>query len=437
MSYHKREFQKLNDDFEEKSSILLNDDNPSIDQFETVIDSYNAIISYAVLDYERKKEATREFIQSTIGVNRITLQRCFGKLNLPIILPGKLLSTIHYLPQQKDNSNANQSSVPHAKSDDSDPNSAAKDNSKSIPAGNSEKNNTHTMAQTVDTFLKSASNIINYKFNGDPLKVNGFIADAKLVASLAQNEDTKQFCLTFVKSRLEGRAEESIPDDCDSVEKLTKALKEKLKPDNSNIIEGKILALRLQKSDYSKFAEEAEKLGEALRRSLIVEGLTKQKSEEMTIRRMVELCRKTAKADVVKSVLESTKYDSAADVIATFITQSDIARREYKETQLNRQKKSNSNNAGNGNGQRNKNYNKNRNNGGNRSNDNRPNENRSNGNYRGRNNQNNQNQQQRGRNNNNRPNRQEHTIRLVSGSQPSTSAEQPQQQQEQFFRLEN
>lgn len=110
----------------------------------------------------------------------------------------------------------------------------------------------------------------------------------------------------------------------------------------------------------------------------------------MTIRR------KTARADVVKSVLESSKYENSADVIATFITQSDIARREFKEAQLLKQKKGNNNK-----------------NGGNRSNDYRSN----NSNNRGRSYQNNQNgnnnQQQRGRNDN-RQNRQEHTIRVVT-----------------------
>lgn len=429
MSYHKKEFQKLNDDFENKSSTLLNDDNPSIDQFEYVLDSYNAIISYAVIDYERKKDATKEFIQSTIRVNRITLQRCYEKLKLPIILPGKLLSTIHYLPQLKDNSSANLGV-------NSDSNKMPNSQNTGSNSADNQSHSHANMPQTTEKYLKIIGPTLSYKYSGDPLKLNSFITDIKIAYSLAQNDETKGFCLLYVKSRLDGRAEECIPENCESIDELIKALKEKIKPDNSSIIEGKILALRLIQGDYTKFAADAEKLGEALRRSLIVEGLTKQKSEELTIRRMVELCRKTSKVDVVKSVLESTKYDSAADVIATFISQSDIARREYKESQTNKPKKnySNGNKNTNDNGQRNKNFNKNRgnfNNGGNRSN-----ENQSNGNYRGRNNQNGQNQQQRGRNNN-RPNRQEHTIRLVSGTRSGPAAEQtPQQQQEQFFRLE-
>lgn len=419
MSYHKREFQRINDEFTEASSSLLDDASPSIDQLESVLDAYNAIVSYSSIDYEKKKKSTREFIESSLSVNRITLQRCYEKLKLPIILPAKLLSTIHYIkPVNSGQSSEEKNSLTS--------NSTQTETSEQTNNSSQTDQNNSKMAQTIEQFLKSASSVINYKFNGDPLKVNSFIKDAQLIHAMAENDRTRAFCLEFLKSRVEGKAEEAIPDDCDTVEKLTHAFKEKLKPDNSTVVEGKILALRLQKGDYSKFATEAEKLGEALRRSLISEDFTKAKAEEISIKRMIELCRKTARSDVVKSVLESTKYNSCKEVIATFITQCDIVRRENKEFQPNNSKKSNSKGTS-----YNKGPNKNKTNGDNSSNKN-PNYR---GNNRNQNNQNGKSQQNRTRSNRNGT---EHTIRLVSGAQPSTSVEQPQQEtQEQFFRLEN
>lgn len=458
MSYRKVEFNNLNDEFGDISSDFLNSDTPTTNDLERVLDAYNAIISYSEIDWDRKKRSTKEFITSTIGVNRITVQRCFEKLNLPVVLPGKLLSTIHYLPpvpkQSDTSSESNDSNNPNNTSNENNPNNNSNQNDSNSgvnqnvsnnstnnnlnPNNSNDNQNNHsnqtiqnTMAQTVENYLKSAAHILNYKYGGDPLKLNSFIIDAQLVESLATNDDTKKFCLTFIKSRLEGRAEEAIPDDCKTVEALTTALKAKIKPDNSGIIEGKMTALSLRKNDYSKFAAEAEKLAEALRRTLIIEGLTRAKAEEMTIKKTVEICRKTAKSEVVKSVLSSRKYDTPADVIATFITQSDIARREYKEAQAT-QKKTNS--GGNGNGKQGKSYNKNRNsnNGQNNRTDNR-------GNYRGNNRGRSQNQQQnRDRNNgNNRSSRNEHTIRLVTGAQAAQTAEPSAPQQDQFFRIEN
>lgn len=428
MSYHRTEFNKLNNDFREISSDFLNNDAPTIDALEGVLDSYNSIISYADIDWERKRNSTREFISSTINVNRITIQRCFEKLNLPVVLPGKLLSTIHYLPpepgQNPDNSNQNTN---NSRDNSNNNQNNSNDNSNQ----NSQGNQNITMPQSIDSYVKIAGNILNYKYGGDPLKLNSFITDVELVESLATTEETKTFCLKFIKSKLEGRAEEAVPENCESVKDLTTALKAKIKPDNSAIIEGKMTALQLRKGDFSKFAAEAENLAEALRRTLIVEGLTRAKAEEMTIKKTVEICRKTTKSEVVKSVLASSQYVTPAEVIATFITQSDIARREYKEAQNTQKKTSNS---GNGNGKQNKSYNKNRN--GNNGQSNNRSENR--GNYRGNNRNRSQNQQQnRDRNNgNNRSGRNEHTIRVVTGAQ-APPAEQTPPQQEQFFRIEN
>lgn len=422
MSYRTAEFNKLNSEFQHAAALLLDNNEPTISKLEYVLDCFNSIIIYSELDFEKKKKATKEHIVSTLEVNRITLKRCYEKLNIPVTLPGKLLSTIHYIPQPPDKPDVHSEPSVHPK-----PNVHSEPNVHSVTPS--------TMAQTIEQFLKSAAPLLNYKYSGDPLKLNAFIADADLVQSLASNDDTKAFAFKFIKSRLEGRAEEYVPEDCTSIEYLVKALKEKIKPENSKIIEGKILSLRLKGGDFTKFAADAEKLSEALRRTLIVEGITKAKAEEMTITKTIELCRKNTRADVVKSVLESTKYDTSSEVLATFITQSDIARREYKESQ-NKPKKP-SNNAGNSGNtdNRNKNYNKNRN-GGNGQNGNRSDSrNNQRGYNRGRNNQN---QQQNRNQNNNRSNRNEHTIRVVTGSQPGPSAEAPPQpQQEQFFRLEN
>lgn len=463
MSYQKKEFLRLNSEFQDSASNLLDSNTPTVSQLEYVLDTYNAIIVYSEVDYERKKRATKEFIEETINANRTTVQRCYEKLNIPVTLPGKLLSTIHYLPPRqpihyKKVETKRVSTQTESKfisenietqtdfhyftetvdtqtefeiaNTDTQTDFVQSIRTISTQTVAAKRTNTTKMSQTVDSFLKTASGIINYKFNGDPLKLKGFINDSKLVEAVASTPETKALVITFLKSRLEAKAEESVPDDCDTVENLCKALQDKLKPDSSAIIEGKILALRMQKGNYSKFAEEAEKLGESLRRSLISEKLTKEKAEELTIRRMVELCRKTARNDVVKSVLESTKYETSKEVIATFITQSDKAKSEYKETQANNAKKSTNTNTYN---KSNKNSYKNKDgNGSNKNSSYRAN----NRNQNGQSNKNGQNQQQnRGRYNKNRT---EHTIRVVSGSQPSTSVEQPQQQpQEQFFRLED
>lgn len=447
MSYRQTEFDEFNGTFTDRASDFLNNDSPTAENLGDVIDAYNAIISYSEINYENKRKSTKEYITENITANRATLQRCFEKLKIPLVLPGKLLSTIHYLahetPILETSVSTTQTEPTNVEtlSTQSEPTNVDSSytqseqiniESSATQTDGSEIPNTSTMVQTKESFLKTASNVLNYKYGGDPLKLNSFLTDVDLVMSLAEGEEMKAFCLTFIKSRMEGRAEEAIPETCATLDALKTALKAKIKPDNSGIIEGKMTALQLRKGDFSKFATEVEKLAEALRRTLIVEGLTKAKAEEMTIKKTVEICRKTAKNEVVKSVLASTKYDTPADVIATFITQSDIARREFKEAQNSGKKANNGN--GNGNGKQNRFFNKNRS--GNNGQNNQGSNGRGNSNFRGRGRG--QNQQNRDRNNgNNRSSRNEHTIRVVTGAPAAPPAEQNVPQQDQFFRIES
>lgn len=440
MSYHKTEFNRLNQEFQNAVSLLLNSSNSTTSQLEYVLDSYNALVVYSEIDYERKKKTTKEYIIDTLEVNRISIQRCFEKLNIPLILPGKLLSTIHYIIQSNQMSNENTNTDTGSQSNSTN-NSGQNSNS---PSNSNENSNNHTqnnsnsdstMEQSIDKFIKYTGNILNYKYGGDPLELNSFIADAKMLYDLAKNDETKTFAFNYIKNRLKGRAAETIPDNCNTIDGLVDALKEKIKPDTSGIIEGRILTLNLKNNDYSKFSAEAEKLSEALRRTLVIEGITKAKAEEIAINKMVDLCRKTTKYEIVKSVLEASTFKTPADVLAKFITQSDKARQDQREQQLKNANKSNSNN-GNDN-KRGKRYNNNYRNGGNNQNNNRSNNQNGFRANRG------QNQQQnRGRNNySNRPNRGEQTIRVIAGSNDTAPVEQsatPQQQQpQQFFRLEN
>lgn len=89
MSYTKKEFNKLNEEFQEAAATFF--DNATFETFEFVIDCYNAIIVYALIDHDRKRQKTKDYICEIIESNRTTLQRCFEELKIPAILPGKLL----------------------------------------------------------------------------------------------------------------------------------------------------------------------------------------------------------------------------------------------------------------------------------------------------------------------------------------------------------
>lgn len=290
------------------------------------------------------------------------------------------------------------------------------DSINSSPAGSIENLN---MVQTKQDFFKMASSVINYKFEGDPLKLDSFIEDAEFV-ELMTEADNKAICLQFLKTKIAGRAKECLPSD-NSIKEwkdIKAALQKEIKPDSSLVIEGKFATLRISKGNYAKFSEEAENLAEAYRRSLIFEKFTREKASEMTIRKTKELCRHMSRSDVAKSVIDSTRYDNPAEVIATFITQNDVARKERKE-QESFQKRPNNN------------FNKSRNSKFNKSGKFQKSDKKGNAKSNFHKNKGNNNQ------NKGRGNRNDHVIRIVAdGSTPSTSADTSSHNSgEQVFRL--
>lgn len=291
------------------------------------------------------------------------------------------------------------------------------------------------MVQTNNEFLSLAAKILNYKYDGDPAKLNSFITDIELVEGLveANNATVKAFCLKFVKSKLEGKASECVSNDVASTEAIKTALIAQIKAESSKIIEGKMTALRIQRGDFTKFQEEADKLAEQLRRSLISEGFSRDKANELAIDKTIEMCRKTARNDVVKSVISSTHYTTAGEVIAKFITQNDLVRKEIREKKAYDTIKS-QNRSNKGNGQQN--FNRDRKNGYQNYNNN----GKQNKNFNGNRNERSYGQGSKRSNDNSRGkyNKNEHTIRIVSHQQPSTSHEPDVQSNtngEAFFRL--
>lgn len=183
------------------------------------------------------------------------------------------------------------------------------------------------MAITKLEFLSLASRTINHNYDGNPLGLEAFINSVELLKEFSNNDVATTF-LRFVKSKLEGKALESISAQADSVDEIIAALRQQIQPDNSKVVAGRLLALKPDRSKLVEFTEQAEKLAEALQRSLIIEGMSQAKAREMSIEKTVEVCRGAARSDLVKSVLASTKFESPKEVIAKYVVESSTEERE-------------------------------------------------------------------------------------------------------------
>lgn len=74
---------------------------------------------------------------------------------------------------------------------------------------------------------------------------------------ISEAENARIF-LKFVMTRLEGLAREAIVVDPTSVDDIVKQLKESIKPESSKVIEGRILALRADRTKREKFINRTE-----------------------------------------------------------------------------------------------------------------------------------------------------------------------------------
>lgn len=197
-----------------------------------------------------------------------------------------------------------------------------------------------------------------------------------------------------------------------------------------------MLALRLIRGNYTEFTKRAEDLADEYRRSLRDENISKAKADQMAIKKTIELCRRIATSETVKSVVASSQYTKPSEVLATFVTQSDIAKREKREAETFKQSSNKNSNGyrgknkfGNRGGQK---HGQNRDNRGDQNNQGRSNSGRGGGNFRGGRGQNRGNQYSQPR--------PEQTIRLVAAQAPQQAqnvqhGSHGESLNEQFFRL--
>lgn len=178
------------------------------------------------------------------------------------------------------------------------------------------------MAADKINFLKFCSSSIPYIYKGDPLELPAFINSIELIEQITE-QSQRELLATFIKSKISGRALEAIPVAAVSVREIIAALRDNIKTESSKIIEGRFAALRADKVSAHEFAKKAEELADSFKRSLIVEGIPDVKAKEMAIERTIEVCRASAKTDMVKSIIASSVYQTPNEVISKFVIESD------------------------------------------------------------------------------------------------------------------
>lgn len=344
--------KKLKDEFVLVAKRILKEQlstNPNTlkDYERDIIAAHDKYVSYVSRFYYQLKVDDQKKVKDELIYIRDKTIACFKNLKLDFEVSTNLLEKIVFVtPDPTANvssGSANSNAQPSPKSnlkertDSRDDEEKSEDEEKSDDEDKfdsfyenfddkSEMTDPAPMSET--EFLKlAAANIKSYA--GDPLKLRSFINSVNVVKRVVGPHD--DLLVEFVKSKLEGRAEECVPDAADTVDEIFDALRGEIKPDNSRVIEGRMLALKVDKSNMQEYSKQAEELAEALERSLVVEGITQAKAKAMAIDRTVDMCRQSAKSDLVRSVLAAATFNSPKEVVAKFVVESAT---ETKEKQI-------------------------------------------------------------------------------------------------------
>lgn len=313
------------------------------------------------LDEIQEKESNSDSDSDTETENKPELSFESGKTQTPT--PKRLKFHIETKTNEQDSVSDDSSSTDSTKtvlSIEQNQQTFSKNNTKSIDNDKNKNLNTNSnsretgqinntiMAQTAAEAMKIASQTVS-KFDGNPLQLKSFLISIDLTNTLTENQN-KDIMIKFILSRLEGKALECIPENVTEVNTIKQALEKFIVHDSAKIVAGKMEALRADRTNLTDFTKRAEELAEALQRSLVVEGCTKDLALSMAVDKTIEMCRKSARSEIVKSVLASKSFTTPKEVVATFIVQSATESQEKQvlsfRTQNNNRGNYNNNNHG-------------------------------------------------------------------------------------------
>lgn len=329
-----------------KQNISKNPDTLSKTENE-IVELHDKIAAYISPFFDLFDNKHKAHYRSELIYIRDKTLKCFGALGSKLKVSKTLTELLSDSNEYTDASDENSDLELESSSDLTLANDTIINVESSEMTNNSDNNtdknttsNTDKMALTLLDYLRFAAQAINKNYAGDPLSLDAFVNSVNLVKSVDTAKQYGEQLKTFVLAKLEGKALECVPQD-GTLDEILKALKKNITPENSKVITGRMLSLRFNKNSASTFAAEAEKLAEALQRSLIVEGISQTKAKEMAVERTVEMCRQSAKSDLVRSVLAAASFNDPKDVVAKLITEQNTHDTERQILYFNRQNNNN------------------------------------------------------------------------------------------------
>lgn len=336
--------------------------NPNIvrEREQSLVERYNEVITVGSDVYENGTDSEIQDVKATTIDIRDRTLHCLGILQSKLKVPTDLSQTIednfyddsdenkdnparsgtHTQAHGTDSKHKHRTDDTHAHSTHkpahndkhSELHSATKSDQKNVPISSHTPNvnNVNTMADL--DFLQKIASVMKKDYSGEPDGLRAFIEQIELV-DLGTPDDKKDTLIKFIKSKLIGRAKEAVPDATNTVEAIKTALKAKIKPENSDVVLGRLLALKADRNSLQNFQKLAEELSEKLRIAYVDDGIPPDVAKKMVVAKTVEMCKSTARNEYVKTVIAATHFDEPKDVLAKYVVET-TSEKDKKEAQV-------------------------------------------------------------------------------------------------------
>lgn len=284
---------------------------------ESIIEAYNHFVNFICENYSDVSEKEQQTLDSYLSKAREIFAKCLNNLKCSFVLPDENFVQI-------------------------EPTSIGEVPNKSKPDDEMAALNSIDLLNLVNRHFPQ-------KYSGNPLGLTSFLDGIRILRRFATTAALQTDLFEFLLSKLDNKAREAVTANVDTLDKLVDVLRSTIKPDDSTIIEGRIAALRYSYAKEDEFMVKAEQLAEALHRTLIIEGVTPEKANQMTIASTVALCRRSTTSPIVKSALIAKAFTTPKEVISTLVVENGVCVKEQQILNIqkvNREKR----NSGQGNG---------------------------------------------------------------------------------------
>lgn len=306
-----------------------------------IISAYNKLIEFSKPILETNDEKTTKKIRKELETRQQYIRDDLKILNDDSVVPEKITEKI-----QTDEDNNSNDPIPTKHNSDIKPNThedvqptkdptnakpststdvkpiidPTKENKNSTHSSKNIDNNTDKMTMTTNDYYSMCIRQINAIYSGDPLGLPPFIASIKLLQTLDSNNAFSDILKGVILTKLQGVALESIPTDA-TIEQIIESLQKNIKSDSSEVIQGKLMALKADRTNLTDFATKAEALAEQFKRALILEKIPNENATKMTTKAITQLCRANTRSTVVDTLMAGENFETAKEAIAKYIVE--------------------------------------------------------------------------------------------------------------------